>query len=231
MICGITQPSYLPWRGFFDLLSRCDVFVWFDDVQYTRRSWRNRNRIKSPDSVRWLSVPVHAQGHQEGLAIREVHIDEATDWRRSHRESLHQAYRKAPHYGEVAPLLDDLYAERFELLADFTIHTTTLLARRLGIGGIRLVRSSELNVSADGTERVVAIMQAVGAKRLVNGPTARAYTDHDLLERNGIEVDYMRYDYPEYPQLHEPFEPSVSVVDLLCMTGDDAPRYIWREKE
>ncbi len=74
-------------------------------------------------------------------------------------------------------------------------------------------------------------MQAVGAKRLVNGPTARAYTDHDLLGRNGIEVDYMNYDYPEYPQLHEPFEPSVSVVDLLCMTGDDAPRYIWREKE
>nr|NIM01464.1 hypothetical protein [Acidobacteriota bacterium]NIM62675.1 hypothetical protein [Acidobacteriota bacterium]NIO59915.1 hypothetical protein [Acidobacteriota bacterium]NIQ86089.1 hypothetical protein [Acidobacteriota bacterium]NIT11605.1 hypothetical protein [Acidobacteriota bacterium] len=178
MICGITQPSYLPWRGFFDLLSRCEVFVWFDDVQYTRRSWRNRNRIKDSSAVRWLSVPVHAHGHQEGLAIRDVRIDEATDWRRSHRESLHQAYRTAPHYGDCAPLLDELYADRFELLADFTIHTTTLLAQRLGIEGIRFVRSSELSVSGSGTERVVAIMQAVGAEHLVNGPTAKAYTDH-----------------------------------------------------
>ena len=145
----------------------------------------------------------------------------------SHREKLHQAYRTAPHYRRYADLLDRLYASRPERLADFTIEATRLLAAELGIGERRFVRSSDFAAQSEGTDRVIELMRAVGATRLFNGPTAREYTDHDKLEHAGLEVEYMSYEYPDYPQLHEPFEPAVSLLDLLFMVGPQAPEYIW----
>lgn len=228
MNVAITQPSYIPWRGAFHLIQRSDVFVFFDDVQYTRRSWRNRNRIKGPRDVRWLSVPVHSRGlHREGTPIHRIAIDWEQDWARSHREKIKQCYLEAPCYRSYEALLDRLYAGRPALLADFTIETTVALARELGIRHTRFLRSSELTVSGEKTERVLAILREVGATHFINGPTARAYTDEALLRRAGLSLEYMRYDYPPYPQLHEPFTPEVSILDLLFMVGKAAPRYIW----
>ena len=227
MHCAIVQPSYIPWRGYFDLIRRADVFVFFDDVQYTKRSWRSRNRIRGAQGPQWLSVPVRARGSiVDARRIDEIEIDWTTAWNRSHRDRVHLAYRRAPHYRRLVPLLDELWATEARLLADFTIDATRALAAALGLGETTFVRASALAVEGDGTERVLRLLQRVGATRLINGPTARAYTDEPLLHGHGIELEYMTYDYPPYPQLDEPFDPNLSVIDLLAMTGPDAARYL-----
>lgn len=227
MICGIMQPSYIPWRGAFDLIQRVDVYVFYDDVQYVKRSWRNRNRIKTASGTKWLTIPVQARGNiTDGIPIRSIRLDAGQDWSRSHREQLHQAYRQAPHYRSQAGLLDRIYAEIPELLADFTIATTELLARALGIEDTRFVRSSELDVVGTGTDRVASIMEAVGADHLINGPTARGYTDEALLTSRGLSTEYIKYDYAEYPQLHGPYEPQLSVLDMMLMVGAQARHHL-----
>jgi len=230
MNCAITQPSYIPWRGHFHLIQKADVFVFFDDVQYTRKSWRNRNRVEGDEKARWLTIPVSVRDHQaRRVPIKEVEIDWSRDWNLSHRRILHQAYRKAPHYRRFEPLLDEIFSQRPRLLADFTIETTIALARALDLGDTRFVRSSELEPSGTQTDRVISLMKQVGATHLINGPTARDYTDHEKLEAAALSVEYMTYDYGEYPQLRAPFDPHLSVLDLLLMTGRDAGSYIWEQ--
>lgn len=228
MNCVILQPSYIPWRGYFHQMRKADVFVFFDDVQYTKKSWRSRNRIKGRERTQWLTIPVHARGSiTNRTPIKDIRIDWTTAWNVYHREKLREYYERAPFYGPYSELLDRLYATRAERLADFTIASSIELARALSILDTRFVRSSELDAPGEGTGRVLSILRRVGASHLINGPTARAYTDESLLTAAGITIEYMRYDYPPYPQLAEPFDPQVSILDLLLMVGPDAPRYIW----
>ena len=228
MKVAISQPSYMPWRGFFDQVQKVDVFVFFDTVQYTRRSWRNRNRVRGKGDARWLTIPVRSKGlHENKTPIHAIQIEWARKWSVSHRRTLEQLYAGAPFYPRYEALLDDVYARRPERLADFTIELTIDLARELGIRDTRFVRSSELEISGQKTELVLSALQAVGATHFVNGPTARDYTDEDLLRRAGLSLEYMEYEYPEYPQLGEPFDAHLSVLDLLFMVGPEAPRYIW----
>lgn len=226
--CAIVQPSYIPWRGYFDIIRRSDVFVFFDDVQYDRRGWRNRNRIKTAEGSRWLTIPVHAHGAQiSGLPIHEVAMA-GDGWPRQHLEMLRRAYRKAPFFDRYAEWLERVYAAPPVRLADFTIATTEELAEMLGITGTRFVRSSTLPVTGRRTERLLALLQQIGGTCYLSGPSARAYLDEQQFERAGIALQWMEYDYPEYPQMHGAFDPHVSVLDLLFMTGDRAADYIWK---
>jgi hypothetical protein len=226
--CVILQPSYIPWRGYFHQIEKADVFVLLDDVQYDKRSWRNRNRIKTANGTIWLTVPVRARGSMtEVIPINRIRIDNSRPWRRKHRAALHHGYSKAPFYRRYEPLLEAFYARKDDLLADFDIEFTVALAVELGISDTRFVRSSSLDVSGAKTDRLVRILKEVGATHYITGPTARRYLDEGALHREGLSVEYMTYDYPEYEQLHPPFDPNMSILDLLMMTGPEAPRYIW----
>jgi len=228
MKCVILQPSYVPWRGYFHQIQKADVFVFFDDVQYDRRGWRNRNRVKSSSGTVWLTVPVHARGVQrEGIPIREIRIAHDRPWQRKHWATLAASYHRAPYFERYRALLEPLWQGCAEHLADFTIETTKVLARELGIGGTRFLRSSELDVGGVKTDRLLALLLEIGARHYISGPSARAYLDEALLARHGIETEYMVYDYPEYDQLHPPYDPQVSVLDLLFMKGPEAGRWIW----
>jgi len=220
--CAIVQPSYIPWRGYFDLIRRVDLFVFFDDVQYDRRGWRNRNRVKTPQGSRWLTIPVLARGAQTtGLPINAV-LTAGDAWAGQHLETLRRLYGKAPHFSRYREWLESVYAAPPHLLADFTIALTKDIAGFLGIANTRYVRSSELNATGAKTERLIDILRRVGATHYVSGPTARAYLDERLFAEAGISLEWMEYNYPEYPQLHPPFDPHVSILDLLFMTGDRA---------
>jgi hypothetical protein len=226
--CAIVQPSYIPWRGYFDIIRRSDVFVFLDDVQYDRRGWRNRNRIKTAEGSRWLTIPVHARGAQiSGLPIDQV-VMSGDEWPRQHLEMLRRAYRKAPFFEQYTEWLERVYGAPPERLADFTIATTVELAAMLRITGTRFIRSSALNAGGRKTERLLAVLERVGATRYLSGPSARAYIDESQFERAGIALEWMEYNYPEYPQLHGAFDAHVSVLDLLFMTGDRAADYIWK---
>lgn len=228
MNCVILQPSYVPWRGYFDLVHRADVFVFYDDVQYDKHGWRNRNRVKTPQGTQWLTIPVRAAGNVEsGLRILDVKTNPAARWAKKHAQTLKQAYARAPRFAEVAPLVDEIYAESPERLCDFTIASTVRLARALGITHTRFVRSSELGVAGERTERLVDIVRGVGATRYISGPSAQAYLEPARFDAAGLALEYIEYDYPEYPQLHPPYDAAVSIWDTLFMLGDEASDYIW----
>ncbi len=229
----ILQPSYIPWRGYFHQIARADVFIFYDDVKYDKNGWRNRNRIKTARGPRWLTIPVHTAGVEtHHTPICEVRTDAGQPWAQSHLSSIRQAYTAAPHFRETFALLEELYAQPGELLAEFTIATTIALARALEIDRTRFLRSSELSgIQGTKTRRLIEILTRVGATHYISGPSARDYIEENLFREAGITLEYMAYNYPPYPQLYPPYDPQVSIIDLLMMTGADALRYILPEEK
>jgi len=228
MKCVILQPSYIPWRGYFHQIEKADIFVFYDDVQYDKHGWRNRNKIKTPNGPAWLTIPVRSQGNiANQTLINQIAIDWTQDWTKKHWRSLEQSYGKAPYFERYAPLLRTYLSQKPEKLCNWTIDLTVALAHELGLASRKILRSSELGIEGSGTDRLVAILQRLAATHYISGPSAKAYLEEDKLHAAGITLEYMEYRYPEYPQLKPPFEPQVSIVDLLFMAGPAAPQYIW----
>ena len=227
----ILQPSYIPWRGYFEQIFKADLFVFYDDVQYDKHGWRNRNRIKNHQGGQWLTIPVHSKGVVvENTPIHQVEIDWQQPWAARHWRAIQQTYRKAPYFNEYAPWLEETFQRQPALLADFTIPFTIELARRLGIQHTRFLRSSQLVASGQKTDRLIAILSSLGATHYISGPSASSYIEPEKFEAAGITLEYIEYNYPQYPQLYPPFDPFVTVLDLLFMTGPRAPEYIFNCK-
>ena len=226
MRCAILQPSYLPWRGYFHQIEKVDLFVFYDDVQYDKHGWRNRNRIKTAAGPKWLTVPVSARGAPvTGLPINEVSIADEP-WAEKHVRSIAQTYAKAPHVDRALSVIEPHLSRGHDRLADLTIDLTVALSHELRIE-TEFMRSSELGVTGAKTDRLMAVLEKVGATHYLSGPSARDYIDESRFGEAGISLEYMTYDYPEYDQLHPPYEPQVSIVDLLAMKGESAPSSIW----
>jgi hypothetical protein len=215
----VLQPSYLPWRGYFDLVDRADVFVFYDDVQYDKHGWRNRNRIKGAGGLSWITVPVHAAGAvADGTPINAIAIDHRRDWVRAHCETLRHAYHKQPFYARYAPLVAAILAKRHALLADLTIELTVAIARELG-STTRFVRASELPLHGSKNDRLLDVLDRIGATRYISGPAAHAYIEPERFARAGIALEYACYAYPAYAQTRPPYEAAVSIVDTLFALG------------
>ncbi len=228
MKCVILQPSYIPWRGYFHQIQKADIFVFLDDVQFDRRGWRNRNRIKTAKGTQWLTIPVLSKNHQsDGTAINEIPICWDRPWNSTHWSTLRHAYAKAPYFDDYAPLLERVYNSRPALLADFTIELTVLLSDLLGLRGKRFVRSSMVGGNGFKTDRVISILDKLGASHYISGPSAKQYIELDKFEAAGVGLEYMEYRYPEYQQLYPPYDPQVSILDLLFMKGPRASELIW----
>lgn len=226
----ILQPSYIPWRGYFDQIRRADLFIFYDDIQYDKHGWRNRNQIKTHQGKQWLTIPVHSKGVTQGIPIKDVRIDWSKPWAKSHLKALTGAYARAPFFKDYLPLLESFYERRDEFLADFTVATTIQLARELGFSSTRFMRSSELTgIEGQKTDRVIRVLNQVGATHYLCGPSASSYMEPEKFATAGITFEYMQYDYPEYPQLYPPYDPYVSILDLLFMTGKDAGTYFKQE--
>lgn len=229
MRCAVLQPSYIPWRGYFDLIHRCDLHVFYDDVQYEYGGWRNRNRIKTASGVRWLTVPVHHKGHiREARPINRTQIAYELPWVRRHLGTIKHAYGHTPYFREFFPILEEAILRQPHFLSDLTIDLSIKLARALGIN-TEFARSSDIGSEGKRTERLLTILQKVGADTYLSGPAARSYLDVEQFAKRGIALEFMTYDYPEYDQLYPPYRPDVSIIDLLFMQGSQAPRLIWGE--
>lgn len=229
----VTQSNYLPWRGWFDMLRRADALILLDSVQYTRRDWRNRNRIRTAQGPAWLTIPVEAKGryHQ---TVDETRIT-APGWAEEHLRAIALAYARAPHVAaEHAWLAGQLRAVAKEpLLTRVNAALIAGLCDRLGMErpvqrDVDLLERTEL-AALDASARLAALAATAGATHYLSGPAAQAYLDPAPFAARGIAVEWMDYaGYPDYPQLWGGFEPAVSVVDLLMNTGPDAPRYLGR---
>jgi hypothetical protein len=220
----ILQPSYLPWLGYFDQLYKSDVFVLYDDVQYDKHSWRNRNRIKTPSGAQWLTVPVltHGQGKPTN---REIRIDDRQAWGRKHLQALRVNYAKAPAFGEVVQRLEAVLLRPWARLFDVNYALLEATCDLLGLQrDIRL--SSQMDIPGEKTERLVAICRALGADRYLTGDAAKDYLDERQFAEKGIQIEYHRYRHPVYQQLHGEFVPYLSVVDVLMNYGRESRKIL-----
>lgn len=221
----ILQSNYIPWKGYFDLMHEADEFVLYDDRQYTRQDWRNRNQIKASSVPQWLTIPIVARF---GQRIDETMIADPR-WADKHWKSIRQAYRKAPHFTYCADRIEAMYCAAREraFLSEVNVMFLEGIARLLGFEA-RLRWSTEFPDEDTKTRRLVSICASLNATRYISGPAARDYIEPEMFAQAGIELSYKSYEgYPEYSQMQPPFMHGVTVLDLLFNTGPDAPWYIW----
>jgi hypothetical protein len=221
----ITQSNYIPWKGYFDGINVADEFIIYDDMQYTKRDWRNRNQIKTPGGPVWLSVPVEVSG-KFFQKINETKVSDPS-WAKSHWGSILQNYRNAPFFKEYKDRVEETYLNlTTPFLTEINLKLIELVNSILGITtNIRL--SSDFKLAEGRTERLVDLCKQVGGTDYYSGPAAKNYMDEELFRAEGINVHYFDYSgYPEYPQLNGAFTHALTVFDLIFNTGEDAKKYM-----
>ena len=219
----ILQPSYIPWLGYFDQISKSDIFVFYDDVQYTRRDWRNRNRIKLlSGQAHFLTVPVKVKGSYE-IPIKDVQIDNTQKWQKKHLNAFVHNYKKASFFEEGFYLLESALSKSFEKLTDLDEHLTKEIASYLGIKTVQYVQSSSLSLSyTDSTDHLIKLCKHFDATHYLTGDSAQDYLDEESFKDNKLILEYHNYHHSVYQQLSGEFISHLSIVDLLFNYGKGA---------
>jgi len=222
---AISQSNYIPWKGYFDLINLVDQFILYDDVQYTRRDWRNRNIIKTSQGLKWLTIPVEVKGKY----FQKVNKTRVSDpsWSTKHWQIIQNFYSRAPYFKTYKGIFEEYYLNSEDLLlSQINYKLIKIIMNILGIK-TQLRWSTEFNLSEGRTERLVGICKQADCSSYLSGPAAKCYFDELIAKEAGIEVIWMDYsNYPEYAQLHPPFEHGVTILDLIFNEGPDASKYM-----
>ena len=221
---AILQSNYIPWKGYFDLIASVDEFILFEDAQYTRQDWRNRNQIKTPQGVQWLTIPIKGRFTQ---TIRETEIA-GDDWQRVHWKCFAQNYRRAPFYSEISEILEPIYGptSAYTHLSPLNRDLIQVVCHYLGIT-TKISSSGDYRLIEGKTERLVDFCVQANGTSYVSGPSAKNYLDERLFASRGLSVEWFDYEgYPPYNQLWGEFTHHVSILDLLFNCGKSAPRYM-----
>lgn len=222
---AILQSNYIPWKGYFDMIAAVDEFILYDDMQYTKNDWRNRNRIKTPQGPLWLTIPIKTKG-LFGQTIREAEVQDPS-WAADHWKALHTNYRRASCYDEIASWLEPIYInDPPTLLSPLNRRLIEAITSYLGIKTV-ITNSWDYSLNGDKSERVADICAQAGGSEYISGPAAKGYLNESDFSARGIKVTWFDYTgYPEYPQLWSGFTHEVSVLDLLFNCGKDAGNYM-----
>ena len=224
MRVGVIQSCYVPWRGYFDFIANVDLFVILDDVPYSKGSWRNRNLLKTRNGLKWLTVPVQAA--PEKLTIEEVRIGNTRKpWRDTHRNQLRAALGPAPFFEVALSLWEDGVSQNDPYLSSMNVRLTKLICDYLRIG-TPIVMARDYGATGVKTERLIRLLQRVGARSYLSGPSAKGYLDESMFRDCGIHLEYKAYEYAQYPQLWGLFEGNVTVLDLIANCGPQARQYL-----
>lgn len=224
MKVGIIQSNYIPWRGYFDFIDDVDLFIIYDDVQYTKNDWRNRNKIKTANGLIWLTVPVLFNFNKNTL-IEDVKIDHKKDWVKKHIESVRFSYSKTPYFKAYADEFFNILNKKFDTISGLNVNIINWIMRELDIK-TNIKMSSEYSAVGTRTDRLIDILKKAGATSYLSGPSAKSYLEVEKFREAGLELEYKVYDYPDYPQLYGKFEPQVSVLDLLFNCGAEARSHL-----
>ncbi len=226
MKLAILQSNYIPWRGYFDIINDADLFLFYDDVQYTKHDWRNRNKIYSQGKIKWITLPC---GYDIKRKIDEVKFVSGIDWQKNHFDILYTAYKNAPYFKKFLPFLEDVYLEKqWEYLYELNRYTTKKIATEYL--GIQTEFSDTSKFISHGTknERLLKYIVDTGADEYISGISAKDYINEDYFADKGVKIIWKEYlDYPKYEQMYSPFVSEVSILDLLFNMGENAPNYIW----
>ncbi|MDJ0702256.1 MAG: WbqC family protein [Leptolyngbyaceae cyanobacterium MO_188.B28] len=223
---AILQSNYIPWKGYFDLVNSVDEFILFDDMQYTRRDWRNRNKIKTPEGSAWMTIPVNVKGKYY-QKINETQVVNHT-WTKDHWKTLLHNYGKAKYFSDLKDEILELYetASQFLFLSDINYLFIDFICRLLNIR-TKLSWSSDYEVVEGKNQRLISLCKQAGGEHYISGPSAKDYIDIDQFAQFGLEVTFFDYSgYPEYEQRFPPFEHSVSILDLLFNEGDRTSQFM-----
>lgn len=222
---AILQSNYIPWKGYFDMIATVDELIVYDDMQYTRRDWRNRNRIKTPQGVQWITVPVKVKEKYDQI-IRETELD-GSDWSKAHWKTLIQNYGRAPHFIEVAMIIEPIYMERhYTHLSVLNRDLIEAVCIFLGIT-TKISNSWDYQLIEGKTNRLADLCAQAGGTEYISGPSAKGYIDENCFIERGIKLSWFSYEgYPEYPQLWGEFTHGVTILDLLFNCGKDADLYM-----
>ncbi len=221
---GIIQSNYIPWRGYFDFIRQCDLFVIYDDTQYTKGDWRNRNKIKTAQGLRWLTVPVSFRISEASL-IENTKINYSIPWVEEHKGCFQAAYGESPYFKTYRSELFDLLDQHYESISELNFAMISWVNKILDIK-TPIVFSREFSPVGRKTDRVLDVLVKTHAKVYLSGPAAKSYLEEEKFAELGITLKYKSYSYPEYPQLHGKFEGAVTVLDLIFMCGPDAKKYL-----
>lgn len=224
---AILQSNYIPWKGYFDIINMVDEFILFDDMQYTRRDWRNRNIIKTANGLKWLTIPVENKGKYT-QRICDTRVSDFS-WPEKHWKTIRHNYVRAPFFNEYEVLFESLYNKCADepFLSHINYQFIMLICKILNIK-TPITWSMDYGVKTDdSSRRLLLLCQKAGANNYLSGPAAKSYLDESIFQQEGIEVSYMDYSgYKEYTQLYSTFEHGVTILDLLFNTGPMAPNYM-----
>ena len=219
MIVAVHQPQYLPWLGYFDKIRQVDIFCFLDSVQYKKNDWQNRNRIKTSQGWQWLTVPVRFQFPEK---IWEVKINSMVNWRKKHLQALVTNYRRAPYFEKYIEVYEQIYSKEWEFVSELNIHFIERLVDALGLSQKPAVKSSQLELREEPTDRLIDICKEVKADTYLAGQDGMKYMDLERFKENGIEVIIQDFKHPIYPQMFNDFQSHMSVVDLLFNCGPES---------
>ena len=225
MKIAILQPNYLPWKGVFDMINMVDIFIFLDDVQYTKNDWRNRNKIKTVNGPQWLTVPVKSNSINQ--KIYEVEVSDKINWQKKHHKSFLINYGKAKYFKDFEWLLEDFYKKNhWKKLNELNIYTIKKICEILNIKTL-FYKSSKLNITGEKNERLIKMISYFGGKTYISGPAAKNYLNFELFEQNNIKIHFMKYKYLKYPQLYGSFIHEVTILDVLFNCGKNAFKYVF----
>ncbi len=222
---AILQSNYIPWKGYFDLINSVDDFVVYDDMQYTKRDWRNRNKIQTKDGIKWLTIPVITKNNFK-QTIFQTKV-ENKKWAIRHWETIKRSYSKSPYFQKYKEIFEELYLNSNEdFLSDINYKFLLAINDILGIK-TKILTSSDFKLEKEKNERLLGICKDLGADIYISGPVAKSYINEDVFKQENIKLEWMNYDnYLEYNQLYSPFEHKVSILDLIFNEGDNASLYM-----
>jgi len=221
---AILQSNYIPWKGYFDIINMVDEFILYDEVQYTKNDWRNRNKIKTSQGIQWLTIPVRQENLEQ--KIKDTKITDKK-WNLKHWRTISQNYAKAKHFKEYKDIFEELYMTcDDEYLSQINYKFIIAINKILGIT-TKIRWSSEFELMDGQTEKLLGICKACNAYIYISGPAAKDYFDEELAKKENIKVEWMDYgEYKEYEQLHLPFEHGVSILDLIFNEGPNTTRFM-----
>lgn len=223
MRVGAIQSSYIPWRGYFDFISSVDLFVFHDDIQYTKGDWRNRNKVKTLRGAEWMTVPVSYKSVSQLIA--ETPVDPGRWWRQKHLRIWQNHYRSAPYFDAAMDVLSGFDDVRHTTISQLNIYLIRRICEYLDIR-TPMILSSELSLQGTKTDRLVDMIKKLGATTYLSGPSADAYLDKGAFRDHGIQLEYKSYDYDPYPQLWGDFIGGVTVLDLIANCGHQAKHLV-----
>jgi hypothetical protein len=223
MTVAILQSNYIPWKGYFDIIAKADIFVIYDEVQYTKNDWRNRNKILTPHGNNWLTIPVRLDSLNQKICETKV---ASSNWNKKHYTSLQLNYSKANGFNEFKEVLMDLYTDPSESLTEINTRFIKSICQHLDIN-TKIVDSRDLNLIGDRNERLIDACEKLSAEVYLSGPAARNYLNAQLFEQSKIKIEWMDYsNYREYPQLYGSFNHNVTIFDLILNLGKESRKFM-----